>query len=89
MSKRQLILLAGILERLPAIPRIFLTTPHFIMGGRRSDEAYAYFGTVIPEAPIRHTNEASPDSRNVWFIGWTVSLHLALAVVVGTGVRGF
>ncbi|KXN82730.1 Protein fluG, partial [Leucoagaricus sp. SymC.cos] len=93
MSKHESAFLAGVIEHLPALPAITLPTPASykrMVDGVWSGGTYVHYGTENREAPIRLSNATSPSSRNfeMRFVDGTANPHLALAAIIGAGVRG-
>ncbi|KAF5361956.1 hypothetical protein D9756_002782 [Leucocoprinus leucothites] len=93
MSKYESAFLAGVIEHLPSLPAITLPTPASykrMADGVWSGGTYVHYGTENREAPIRLTNATSPSSRNfeMRFVDGTAHPHLALAAIIGAGLRG-
>ncbi|KXN86791.1 Protein fluG [Leucoagaricus sp. SymC.cos] len=93
MSKHESAFLAGVIGHLPALPAITLLTPAFykrMVDSVWSGGMYVHYGTENREAPIRLSNATSPSSQNfeMRFVDGTADPHLALAPIIGAGVRG-
>ncbi|KAF5343436.1 hypothetical protein D9758_011813 [Tetrapyrgos nigripes] len=93
LSTAEFSFLQGVLDHLPAMPAITLPIPASykrMTDGVWSGGTYICWGTENREAPIRLTNVMSPESRNfeLRLIDGTANPHLALAAIIGAGVKG-